>query len=58
MRCICVEPLEGPWPAGTELIRLDEWVVPARPRRLWQDALRPGRVVRPADKKTSDQDAA
>ena len=53
-----LEPLEGPWPAGTELIRLDEWVVPARPRRLWQDALRPGRVVRPADKKTNDQHAA
>ena len=36
-----LEPLEGPWPAGTELIRMDEWVIPARPRRLWQDGLRP-----------------
>ncbi len=53
-----LEPLEGPWPAGTELIRLDEWVVPARPRRLWQDALGLGRVVRPAVRKTSSQNAA
>jgi len=53
-----LEPLEGPWPAGTELIRLDEWVIPARPRRLWQDALRPGRVVRPAGRRPRNQHAA
>lgn len=29
-----LEPLEGPWPAGTALIRLDASVVPAWPRQL------------------------
>ena len=31
-----LEPLEGPWPPGTSLVRLDHFVVPARPRELWQ----------------------
>ena len=31
-----LEPLEGPWPAGTSLVRLDNFVVPAGPRELWQ----------------------
>jgi hypothetical protein len=31
-----LEPLEGPWPEGTALVRLDHFVVPARPRELWQ----------------------
>ena len=31
-----LEPLDGPWPAGTELVRLDDAVLPARPRQLWQ----------------------
>ena len=31
-----LEPLEGPWPAGTSLVRLDHFVVPARPRELWR----------------------
>ena len=31
-----LEPLEGPWPTGTKLIRLDEFVMPVRPRQLWQ----------------------
>ena len=52
-----LEPLEGPWPAGTELIRLDEWVIPAGPRRLWQDALR-GREVRPAVPRSRTEHAA
>ena len=30
-----LEPLEGPWPAGTTLIRLDPSVVRAAPRDLW-----------------------
>jgi len=54
-----LEPLEGPWPAGTELVRLDEWVAPAEPRRLWRGASRPARVGRPSPKrKTNSQDAA
>jgi hypothetical protein len=56
-----LEPLEGPWPAGTTLVRLDEYVVPAKPRQLWQGSLirpsltpqkRPTRAVR------SEMDAA
>lgn len=35
-----LEPLEGPWPAGTALVRLDEHVLPARPRILWRAAPR------------------
>jgi hypothetical protein len=35
-----LEPLEGPWPAGTTLVRLDEYVLPARPRQLWQGSMR------------------
>lgn len=31
-----LEPLEGPWPPGTNLVRLDEYVMPVRPRQLWQ----------------------
>ena len=30
-----LEPLEGPWPAGTTLIRLDPSVVRAVPRDFW-----------------------
>jgi hypothetical protein len=30
-----LEPLEGPWSPGTSLVRLDEYVIPARPRQLW-----------------------
>jgi hypothetical protein len=42
-----LEPLEGPWPEGTMLVRLDEYVMPARPRQLWQGALiRPPRPTR------------
>jgi len=33
-----LEPLGGPWPPGTELVRLDDSVMPARPRQLWQRA--------------------
>jgi hypothetical protein len=33
-----LEPLGGPWPPGTELVRLDDSVLPARPRQLWQRA--------------------
>jgi len=40
-----LEPLEGPWPPGTTLVRLDDYVVPAAPRQLWQGPLKrpPGR---------------
>jgi len=31
-----LEPLDGPWPAGTLLIRLDAAVVPVPARTLWQ----------------------
>lgn len=31
-----LEPLEGPWPPRTSLVRLDHFVVPARARELWQ----------------------
>ena len=31
-----LEPLEGPWPTGTKLIRLDEYVMPVQPRQLWR----------------------
>jgi len=46
-----LEPLEGPWPSGTTLVRLDEYVLPARPRQLWQSSspirpLSPGRPQR------------
>ena len=30
-----LEPLEGPWPAGTTLVRLDPSVVRAAPQDLW-----------------------
>jgi len=54
-----LEPLEGPWPQGTVLVRLDDCVLPAEPRQLWQGALirapRPGRA-RPV--RTSSQHAA
>ena len=32
-----LEPLEGPWPAGTLLIRLDGAVVPVSTRQLWPE---------------------
>jgi hypothetical protein len=46
-----LEPLEGPWPSGTALVRFDEYVLPARPRQLWQSSspiqpLGPGRPQR------------
>ena len=31
-----LEPLDGPWPSGTLLIRLDAAVVPIPPRTLWK----------------------
>jgi len=31
-----LQPLEGPWPEGTILIRLDGTVVAAQTRQLWQ----------------------
>ena len=34
-----LEPVEGPWPRGTTLIRLDDCVIPAQPRQLWQGSL-------------------
>ena len=56
-----LEPLEGPWPAGTTLVRLDEYVVPAKPRQLWQGSLiRPSlrTQVRPMRASRSQMDAA
>src|SRR5207245_11679095 len=44
-----LEPLEGPWPAGTRLIRLDGGVIPAPTRELWRrrGLERPPAVERP-----------
>src|SRR5438034_11225055 len=42
-----LEPLEGPWPAGTLLIRLDATVVPVPARTLWR-----GRAVLPPPRLT------
>ena len=44
-----LEPLEGPWPAGTRLIRLAGAVIPAPPRDLWRrrGLVRPSAVERP-----------
>ena len=44
-----LEPLEGPWPAGTRLIRLDGAVTPALSRVLWRrrGLVRPSTVERP-----------
>jgi hypothetical protein len=44
-----LEPLEGPWPAGTRLIRLAGAVIPAPPRELWRrrGLVRPPAVERP-----------
>jgi len=40
-----LEPLEGPWPAGTRLIRLDRAVSPADARTLWRaGSAAPGRT--------------
>ena len=43
-----LEPLEGPWPAATCLIRLDDAVTPAL-RELWRrrGLVRPSAVERP-----------
>ena len=42
-------PLEGPWPAGTCLIRLDSTVTPASTRALWSRRrhVRPPAAARP-----------
>src|SRR5437660_9439309 len=44
-----LEPLEGPWPAGSLLIRLDAAVVPVPARTLWRGGalLPPPRMSRP-----------
>ena len=44
-----LEPLDGPWPAGTRLIRLDGAVIPAPTRALWRrrGLERPPAVERP-----------
>jgi len=44
-----LEPLEGPWPAATRLIRLDGAVIPAPTRELWRrrGLVRPPAVERP-----------
>lgn len=43
-----LEPLEGPWPDGTALIRLSDHVVNARARELWRAGagIRPSRRTR------------
>ena len=56
-----LEPLDGPWPEGTTLVRLDEYVVPAQPRQLWQGSLiRPATTPHPKRRRTprSDRTAA
>ena len=40
-----LQPLEGPWPEGTRLVRLDGAVAQAPTRELWR---RHGRVQPPA----------
>jgi hypothetical protein len=42
-----LEPLEGPWPAGTRLIRLDRAVRPADARTLWRAGGAPPQRTRP-----------
>ena len=44
-----LEPLEGPWSAGTRLIRLSGGVIPAPTRELWRrnGLVRPSTVERP-----------
>jgi len=44
-----LEPLEGPWPRGTHLIRLDDAVYPAPIRELWRrrGLVRPPTIRRP-----------
>ena len=44
-----LEPLEGPWPRGTRLIRLDDAVHPAPTRELWRrhGLARPSTAQRP-----------
>ena len=44
-----LEPLEGPWPAGTRLIRLGDAVAPPPTRALWRrrGLVRPSAVERP-----------
>ncbi len=36
-----LEPLDGPWPQGTRLIRLDRAVCPADVRDLWRSGTAP-----------------
>jgi hypothetical protein len=44
-----LKPLEGPWPAGTRLFRLDDAVIPVPTRELWRrrGLVRPSAVERP-----------
>lgn len=54
-------PFAGPWPAGTKLVRLDDWVRPVDPRELWQTAGTPGRSRarrRPQPRLALEQSAA
>ncbi len=54
-----LEPIEGPWPQGTTLIRLDDCVLPAQPRQLWQGSLiRPPRHGRGRTTRHQHQHAA
>jgi hypothetical protein len=43
-----LEPLTGPWPAGTQLIRLDGTVLPVRTRGLWRAGARRRTIRRAA----------
>jgi len=44
-----LKPLEGPWPAGTRLFRLDDAVIPVPTRELWRrrGLVRPSSVEGP-----------
>ncbi len=53
-------PLEGPWPAGTMLIRLDQYVKPCDVRSRWRAPLTRGRrdATKPAQRHDTGHVAA
>jgi hypothetical protein len=58
-----LEPLEGPWPKGTSLVRLSDYVVNARVRELWRTGSGIQPLRRDVEKlsrarRTTDQQAA
>ena len=58
-----LEPLDGPWPQGTRLIRLDRAVNPADVRQLWRSGTAPHAARlrsagRPRERRTAKRGAA